>query len=197
MTNLVSESDASLFVQEMQGVTPIQNEARVLLKSADAGQPGKAYRRAAAQFEEDTAECALSLVLKNPLAAGDWLMYQRNGIQSGVYKKLRTGNYPHEATLNLNRKTARQAREEILQFVADCQEMNIRSVLVYFGQGGSGTLLKSYLAQWLPELPPVQAFHTALKAHGGSAAVYVLLRKSEQKRMENRERHAARMGRAL
>lgn len=197
MTNLISENDASLFVKKMEGVTPIQNEARVLLKSADADQPGKTYRRAAAEFEQGAVECALSLVLKNPLAAGDWLTYKRNGIQSGVYKKLRTGSYPHEATLNLNRKTVRLARDELIQFIADCQETNIRSVLIYFGQGGNGTLLKSYLAQWLPQLPSVQAFHTALKAHGGSAAVYILLRKSEQKRMENRERHAARMGRAL
>nr|WP_305907673.1 Smr/MutS family protein [Methylomarinum sp. Ch1-1]MDP4520442.1 Smr/MutS family protein [Methylomarinum sp. Ch1-1] len=131
------------------------------------------------------------------LTADDWLCFKRDGIQSGVFKNLRTGKYPQEATLNLNRKTPQQARDELVQFVDDCQEMNVRSVLVFFGHGQGGHLLKSYLAQWLPELKNVQVFHTALKHHGGSAAVYVMLRKSEQKRMENRERHAARLGKAL
>jgi hypothetical protein len=34
----------------------------------------------------------------------------------------------------------------------------------------------------------VQAFHSAQVQHGGTGAVYVLLRKSEEKKRENRER---------
>jgi hypothetical protein len=34
----------------------------------------------------------------------------------------------------------------------------------------------------------VQAFHSAQPQHGGTGAVYVLLRKSEEKKQENRER---------
>jgi len=40
----------------------------------------------------------------------------------------------------------------------------------------------------LHELVEVQAFHSALAVHGGTGAVYVLLRKSLQKKRENRER---------
>ena len=73
----------------------------------------------------------------------------------------------------------------------DC---SLRSVLITFGRGKSaGTLIKSYLAQWLPALQEVQAFYTAQHHYGSDRAVYVLLRKSVAKKIENRERHAARL----
>ena len=42
--------------------------------------------------------------------------------------------------------------------------------------------------RWLQELEPVQAFHSAQPAQGGTGAVYVLLAKSAEKKRENRER---------
>ena len=157
--------------------------------------PGQQYRQQKAQYSEQEINGPLSLVLKKPLSADDWISYKRDGIQTGVFKNLRLGKYPLEATLNLFRKTPGEARDELLFFIHECQECNIRSVLITFGRGqNSGMLLKSYLAQWLPELEQVQACHTALKPHGGVSAVYVLLRKSEWQRLENRERHAARLG---
>jgi DNA-nicking Smr family endonuclease len=44
----------------------------------------------------------------------------------------------------------------------------------------------------LPELEQVMAFHSAPAHHGGTGAVYLLLRKSEQARQENREKHQRR-----
>ena len=55
-------------------------------------------------------------------------------------------------------------------------------------------LLKSYVSAWLPQLPAVMAIHSAERRHGGSGALYVLLRKSERKKAENRERHQKRLG---
>lgn len=197
MKTMSSNNDMDLFAREMADVKPLGADNRVLLKQVSGAQPGQEYRRHKAELDTQEADCPLSLILRRKLDVGDWLSFKRDGIQNGVYKNLRTGKYPQEATLNLNRMPPRQARDELVQFVGDCEETNVRSVLVFFGHGESGVLLKSYLAQWLPELKTVQVFHTALKHHGGSAAVYVLLRKSEQKRQENRERHAARLGRAL
>jgi DNA-nicking Smr family endonuclease len=49
-------------------------------------------------------------------------------------------------------------------------------------------VLKGFVNQWLRDLDPVQAFHSARPEHGGTGAVYVLLAKSEAKKQENRER---------
>ena len=197
MKTAISSNEAELFAREMAGVKPITADHKVILKPTSVEQPGQQYRREKAEVDVQESSCPLSMVLRKKLSADEWLNFRREGIQIGVYKNLRTGKYPHEATLNLNRKKPREARDELVQFIDDCEEANIRSVLIYFGYGGESNLLKSYLAQWLPEIKEVQVFHTALKHHGGSGAVYVLIRKSEQKRMENRERHAARLGKSL
>ena len=49
------------------------------------------------------------------------------------------------------------------------------------------SILKGCTDYWLRELDTVQAFHSAQPRHGGTGAVYVLLRKSEEKKRENRE----------
>ena len=191
----MSEQDIDLFNLEMADVVPLKQSDRLILKKTDPITPGQQYRQQKAQYSEQEINGPLSLVLKNTMPADDWISYKRNGIQTGVFKNLRLGKYPLEATLNLIRKTPGEARDELLLFIKECQDCNIRSVLVTFGRGhNGGALLKSYLAQWLPELDQVQACHTALKHHGGITSAYVLLRKSEWKRLENRERHAARLG---
>jgi DNA-nicking Smr family endonuclease len=47
-------------------------------------------------------------------------------------------------------------------------------------------VLKGYVDHWLRELEAVQAFHSAQLSHGGTGAVYVLLRKSADQKRENR-----------
>ncbi len=53
--------------------------------------------------------------------------------------------------------------------------------------------MKSFLANWLTQIKDVQCVHSAQRFHGGSGAVYVMLRKSQEKKLENRERHQKRM----
>ena len=191
----MSEQEIDLFFQEMADVVPLKAPVKTIVKTVQSATPGQQYRRQQAQYSKEDINGPLSLVLRKPLPADAWITYKRDGIQDGVYKNLRLGKYPLEATLNLFRKTPSEARDELLQFVHECQDCNIRSVLLVFGRGrNTDATLKSYLAQWLPEMEQVQASHTALKQHGGVAAVYLLLRKSEQRRSENRERHAARLG---
>src|SRR5690606_2238677 len=119
------------------------------------------------------------------------LEFKRPGVQNGVYRKLRLGNYAIDARLDLHRMTVEQARRAVFQFVADCMEQDIRCALVTHGKGVGRTqpaLLKSCVAHWLPQFREVLAFHSAQKHHGGSGASYILLRKSERKRQENWER---------
>ncbi len=51
---------------------------------------------------------------------------------------------------------------------------------------------KTYLARWLPQIPEVMAVHSAKPAQGGVGAIFVLLFKSEQARLDNREKHQKR-----
>ena len=84
--------------------------------------------------------------------------------------------------------------QRFYEFIGQAYEMGLRSVLVIHGKGETRadiercSILKGGVNHWLRELETVQAFHSAQQRHGGTGAVYILLRKSEEKKRENRER---------
>jgi len=125
----------------------------------------------------------------------DIIEYKRAGVQEGVYRKLRLGKYTVDAVLDLHRKTVEQSRQEVFGFIKDCTRLGLRTVMILHGKGDRSqqpALLKSYVNKWLPSLPQVMAFHSAQRHHGGAGAVYVLLKKSDERKQENRERHLRR-----
>ncbi|KZZ45251.1 Smr domain-containing protein [Thalassolituus sp. HI0120] len=188
-------NDDDLFLQEMQGVEPIQAKEKVTLSKGDINKANAAARKLAAATEapsEDKNHLQTSDVKR--IGPHDIMGYKRPGIQDGVFRKLRLGKYEIEARLDLHRRTVEQARSELFRFIHDCMDHDIRCILVLPGKGDRNIddpgILKSYLVHWLEDLNEVQAFHTAQKHHGGSGAFYVLLKKSERKKQEARERYS-------
>jgi len=188
-------SDDALFLAEMDGVAPLaESHLRVRAESPEAPSLAQlARRQAAANTAKDNNTLTLGEV--PPDDPFDEIAFKRDGVQTGVYRKLRLGRYPQEATLDLHRMTVREAREAVWRFVHDAQRAGLRSVIITHGRGDRSETpgrLKSYVAHWLPTLPLVLAFHSAQRHHGGYGACYVLLRKNAEKRQDNRERHARR-----
>ncbi len=109
-----------------------------------------------------------------------------------VRKKLRLGEYPIQDALDLHRRTLAEARHELYWFLQRSLARELRLVLVSHGKGLNSETpgrLKTHVAHWLRQVPEVVAYSSAQRMHGGTGAVYVLLRKGEFERMENRERH--------
>ena len=188
-------SDDALFLAEMNGVAPLaESHLRVRAESPEAPSLAQlARRQAAANTAKDNNTLTLGEV--PPVDPFGEIAFKRDGVQTGVYRKLRLGRYPQEATLDLHRMTVREAREAVWRFVHDAQRAGLRSVVITHGRGDRSETpgrLKSYVAHWLPTLPLVLAFHSAQRHHGGYGACYVLLRKNAEKRQDNRERHARR-----
>ena len=186
-------SDDEFFQEEMLGVTPLKRDARErLLRKVNEGD-GEA-RRLAAEGEPEGLLNSLVDEGVEPLDAWYVLAFKRPGIQHGVYKKLRQGRYEIDARLDLHRLSVKQARMDVHSFIQDAMQYGLRTVLILHGKGQRKTeqektaVLKGYVQHWLQELEEVQAFHSAQPVHGGTGAVYVLLRKSLQKKRENRER---------
>lgn len=186
-------SEDDIFLEEMADVKPLAREPRERLKRAAEAVALKA-RRAAAEGLNKTPLNPLVDEGVEPLDAWYVLSFKRPGIQNGVYKKLRMGRYETEARLDLHRMTVGQARDEVNNFIKESMALGLRTVLILHGKGQRKTeqtqtaVLKGYVNQWLQDLEPVQAFHSAQPIHGGTGAVYVLLRKSAEKKRENRER---------
>ncbi|WP_188149698.1 DNA endonuclease SmrA [Teredinibacter waterburyi] len=173
-------------------VQPLKVEKRVDIKAPRDADVDKEARRLSAEAATSTKADPLStpVDMVDPLAV---LSFQRAGVQHGVFKSLRLGKYPPEARLDLHRMTVEQARRTIFQFVKDCIANDVRSALITHGKGeGRETpaLLKSCVNHWLPQFEEVLAFHSAQKQHGSYGATYVLLRKSDRKRLEAKETYS-------
>ena len=184
-------SDEDLFAEEMAGVTPLGRDARVRLVKERLSQDQREGRRKAAEGEEAIVNPLADEGIA-PLDAWYILEFKRPGIQNGVYRKLRLGHYQLDARLDLHRFSIKQAREEVFSFISEASHLGLRTLLIVHGKGHSKAngdktaVLKGYVNQWLRELEAVQAFHSAQPQHGGTGAVYVLLRKSAEQKRENR-----------
>lgn len=194
--NTTSETDAPSdgdFLREMADVKPIRRDERVRIKREDVD-AAVAARRAAAVADQTKDKNPLVDEGVTPLDPWYILDFKRPGIQNGVFRKLKQGRYDAEARLDLHRMSVKRARSELFDFVRESHDLGLRSVLIVHGKGersperdGVG-VLKGFVNRWLQDLEPVQAFHSAQPAHGGTGAVYVLLSKSEAKKRENREK---------
>lgn len=188
--------ELSLFLQEVADVRPLPSDH--IAPVAGNSQPTEAQlaRREAATAEQLTLD-HLGTEAVEMLDPHAIVGFKRDGVQEGVYKKLRLGKYELQGSLDLHHKTLNEARIALVQFIAECEVRDIRCLLILHGKGERSTpraLLKSHVSAWLPQLPSVMAMHSAERRHGGSGALYVLLRKSERKKAENRERHQKRLG---
>jgi DNA-nicking Smr family endonuclease len=195
---MMSGDNDEIFSQVMSDVVRLQREPRVDLarKTSPDRDPSLEHRRRAAAQLPELDRNQLTATAVAPLDAWFVLEFKRPGVQHGVFRKLKQGRYETQSRLDLHRMTVEVARREIFEFIIESQQLGLRSVLLIHGKGVSNvekersSILKGCVDLWLRELEIVQAFHSAQPQHGGTGAVYVLLRKSEENKRENRERFA-------
>lgn len=188
------QDELDLFREMMADVAPLEQD-KVTTEKKHQITDAQLARQAAAQSLADSDPEYLSLDYAMMVKPDDMLDYKRDGVQDGVIRKLRLGKYDIQARLDLHRKTLREARDEVLHFLRQCQRMDIRTVLIVHGKGERSTppaLMKSYVATWLTQISDVMGYHSALRQHGGNGALYVMLKKSPERKLENRERHQKR-----
>ncbi|MDF1780142.1 MAG: DNA endonuclease SmrA [Alcanivoracaceae bacterium] len=187
----MTHKDKDLFLEEMRDVVPLpaSNDAPVLTKKQES-MPGIERRRVAAMgLNGDTNPLSFPDAVEQvgPL---DIVGHRKNGVQEGVYRKLRLGKYEAAAKLDLHRIKLRDARDLVQKFLKIAVSGNQRTVLITHGKGihsDTPGLMKSYVMHWLKESDLVLAWHSAQARHGGTGATYVLVRKSGEARQQNRE----------
>ena len=188
----MADADDKLFREELQGVQRLQTPARVALNRSPVSELAIAARREAAQRELSAERNFLTLDYVDMLDPYYPLEFKRPGVQNGVFRKLKQGKYAMDARLDLHRMTVEQAREQVFGFLREAAAYDLRNVMIVSGRGTHSqapeAVLKSYVNKWLPEFDDVQAYCSAIPAHGGTGAVYVMLKKSEKKKQENRDR---------
>lgn len=170
------DDDAGLFRAAMKDVRPLRKAGRRLHV------PGVPPAPRPRQLEADE-RAALAESLDGPLPdTGEQLEFRAPGVQDAAFRRLRRGVYRMDRELDLHGLRADQARLAVARFLAECRARDARCVRIIHGKGlrskGEGPVLKQRLDGWLRRRDDVLAFCSARPAHGGTGAVYVLLRAS-------------------
>jgi DNA-nicking Smr family endonuclease len=124
------------------------------------------------------------------------LTYARTpGLDRRTSERLKRGQLPIEARLDLHGMTQDQARRSLDAFITHAHDRGLRAVLIITGKGlkprasDAGLwdpepgVLKTQTPRWLNEAPNrarVLAFTAAQPRDGGSGALYVLIRRHRE-----------------
>jgi len=116
------------------------------------------------------------------VGAEDELYWARDGVQDGQMRKLKAGQVAFEGSLDLHGMTVEKARETLWDFFAEAARYEVRCVRVTHGKAarldGKRPMIKSHVNTWLRQHPQVLGFTSCLAKHGGTGAVYVLLKRT-------------------
>lgn len=173
----ISEDDIELFRRTVGKVSPLRQDR---VQPARKRVPPVANQRH--RDERRVMEDMLSDVIDPAdLECGDELLFSRPGIQHGVLRKLRRGQFSVDAELDMHGMTALIARQALNDFLRSCRCSGARCVRIIHGKGRRSVqgrpVLKTKVNYWLQQRDEVLAFCSARPVDGGTGAVYVLLKK--------------------
>ena len=113
---------------------------------------------------------------------GESLRFHRPSVGKRTMRKLARGSFSVQAEIDLHGMTVAEAKPRLSEFIESCARDGKLCVRVVHGKGlGSGNrgpVLKQKVNRWLRQWDAVLAFVSTRQVHGGTGAVYVLLRQS-------------------
>jgi DNA-nicking Smr family endonuclease len=192
INNEIWDSDLDAFLNEFKDVKPIQQTDKVLT-GQQKNTLAQQLKRQAIEASQHLVNNYLSVEKVEPVDPYDHISFKQDGVQQGVFKNVRLGKYKIDFVLNLQQHKFEQARTLLFTQILKSYHNGERMLLIKHGLGLHSqpfpAFLKSYVQQWLLQMPEVIAYYTAQPNHGGNSAVYVLLKKNQQEKDENRELH--------
>ncbi|MBH3376644.1 Smr/MutS family protein [Pseudomonas juntendi] len=179
----MQDDDFSLFKAEVRGVKPIRHDR------AEVGKPKADRQQLAGLRQAATVRSDKALVIDGmsdqfviDVGAEDELMWRRDGVQETQLRKLKLGQIPFEGSLDLHGMTVEKARETLWAFIAEATKLEVRCVRVTHGKAarpdGKRPMIKSHVNTWLRQHPQVLGFASCSARHGGTGAVYVMLKRT-------------------
>ncbi len=189
-TDKDKSEDSDLFRRTVGPVQPLKNEPRHIEKNRLAGKvPIQSTLNSSIPFNlstmQDDWDYAESLEPLHMLDQSISHVFARPGMQHRTMKQLRRGKIPLESILDLHGTTAIQARRRLHDFITMSIINKNRAVIIVHGKGmrseNNTPVLKTRVNYWLRENENVLGFCPAAQQHGGSGALYVLLKTGKNK----------------
>lgn len=175
-------SEQDLWTRAVQGTRPLDGRDKLV---------GPRQPRRPAGFRHPDLEAlqALEALISGeaPFDIADTDEYVEghvSGLDAGIVRRLRRGDYAVQGHLDLHGMTRQEARLAVDRFLRESRRRGHRCVLVVHGRGSHSRdqvpVLKEALRSWLATARfgrHVLAFATARPQDGGAGAVYLLLRR--------------------
>ena len=172
----ISKEESELFRNAVSDVDPLQQD-----KTRHRPKKSPPIKMPTGKKPTATIPWEANLTAEDWLSGEDSLHFVKSGIQHKTIQRLKRGQIPIEATIDLHRQTTSEAMENIAKFIEHNVVKGNQWLRIVHGKGRLSTtgkpVLKNFLNQWLREQPDVLAFHSAKAKHGGTGALYVLLKK--------------------
>lgn len=178
----MQDDDFALFRAETRGIKPIS------IDRADVGKPKtdrarfSNLRQFATVSAKSTQVDGLSDQFVIDVDAEEALYWAANGVQDGQMRKLKAGQIGFEGSLDLHGMSVEKARDTLWAFLAEACQLEIRCVRVTHGKAarkdGKRPLIKSHVNTWLRQHPQVLGFTSCMPRHGGTGALYVMLKRT-------------------
>ena len=123
-------------------------------------------------------------ITKHASNSQDDIKSARRSVDKKMQLKLKNGDIRYQDRIDLHGMLLQQAREHLAYFLQTSQQRGLKCVLVIHGKGENTQSnigqIKQQIPFWLENLSCVLSFTSALPKHGGTGAMYVLLRKTEK-----------------
>lgn len=172
---MVNKDDRDAFAEAVRGVKPLEHEARITRKRPKPAAVARHSRAA----RERTLEASLEAASVE--FAGDEVAFRRASMDDRTFERLRQGRFSIEAEIDLHGMRRHEAGPALKAFVVEAAARGLGCVRVVHGKGSrsgpDGPVLKAHVAEWLARWEQVLAVTSARPKHGGTGAVYVLLKR--------------------
>jgi DNA-nicking Smr family endonuclease len=178
----MQDDDFSLFQAELRGVKPLKHDRADTGKPKPDRQQFSTLRQAASISQGEIKVDGLSDQFVIDVGAEDALYWAGNGVQEGQMRKLKLGQIPFDGSLDLHGMCVEKARDTLWEFLAEAAKLEVRCVRVTHGKAvrmdGRRPMIKSHVNTWLRQHPQVLGFASCLAKHGGTGAVYIILKRT-------------------
>ncbi|RJR20447.1 MAG: DNA mismatch repair protein MutS [Desulfobacteraceae bacterium] len=183
------DKDSELFLEAMNGVTPISGlnrrftpSPRLNIKPVHPA-PDDELEAMAHLSDLIGGQTEMDITFSEEYIEGCVQGFSRD-----LMKRLRNGQFPLQSHLDLHGLTKQEAEARVRDFLLDSFRLGRRCVLIVHGRGLNSEnnipVLKERIPIWLARGPAkkiVLAFSTARPYDGGTGAVYVFIRKQRAK----------------
>ena len=195
----LSESDLELFNKVVADVKPLKSQDKSFINRKNSVNKMVKLEKINMISREIRPIKHVKSIPKGPIVINDHSPGRAPGIDRKTSLKLKKGKVEIDYKLDLHGLTQIEAKQALEQTILGAWKNKLRLILVITGKGlrqsksnelsdnGATGVLRRIVPKWLKEAPLsnfVLAFSSAQKTHGGSGALYVLLRRQ----IDNRDR---------